>query len=184
MDWLQLVTLVAGSSVVATLTSRTFDHVRQRQQISSETGYLALRVSFELESYAADCADFVVLWGNVRTGATIAVMTELPKLPELPESDRYVNLPRDLLHEILELPQLRSSGQKGADEFLEHVGDEDKFQGILAEHAIRLGNKALNIARRLRSENHLPPRNFSIDGGWNYRDFLFERLAAANALKE
>ena len=180
-----LVTVFLGSGAAFAVAKIAFEYRKDRRERSDAAEYLALRLAFLFEGYAIDCADQA---SNHRTaidshGAAGSVITKVPQLPSLPDSDAYKLLDRSILNDIFDFPQRCRMANDEALAYLDIVGDEEYFAILIEENTLRMGTHAMNIAKNLRISHNLIVRVLQ-SGEWNVANYFRDELERLDKRKK
>ena len=145
---------------------------------ADEAEFLAVRLAIEFEGYAIESAERVADQKTLEDSGGHAgnKIGSLPEPPQPPKSDAYKFFDRALLDAIFQFPQDRLMANRAAIFWWDVVGDEEACTEAYKEHTIRMGAKASEIAREIRSKNKLPARNLTF-GRWEIDRFLDKELS-------
>lgn len=166
-----IVALVAGSSVLAALVTQGLSAWRDRRRVNKDAAFSGLYMALAFESYANECASLIGDSENYDSshGAAGKAHGNLPLLPPYPEEVEWkaFGLKRTTraLSFRTEVDSLRAM-ISGHWEF----GDEDDIVPMVREEAAKLGAKALDLAADLRRSKHIEPMTET--GDWSVHDFL------------
>jgi len=166
-----IVALVAGSSVLAAVVTQGLSAWRDSRRTNKDAAFSALYMAIAFEAYANECASLIGDSENHDSsrGAAGKAHGNLPQLPPYPEEVEWkaFGLKRTTraLSFRTEVDSLRAM-ISGHWEF----GDEDDIVPMVREEAAELGVKALEIAADLRRSKHIEPMPET--GDWSVQSFL------------
>lgn len=159
LSWVQIITLVAGSSVLAAILTQLLaalqEHLRRRRAAS----FLAIRMATILEKFAEACMSII---GDFDTfeqsfGAAGARTTKLPNLEAFPDdADGWRALPTSLTANALSFPNHVAAGQERIS-FTWSVADEHSAWDDCKDECTKLGLAAWEMAHALRLQFSFPP---------------------------
>lgn len=181
-----VIALVAGSSVLAALVTQGLSAWRDRRGTNKDAAFSALYMAIAFEAYANECASLIGDSENHESsdGAAGTAHGNLPLLPPYPEEVEWkaFGLKRTTraLSFRTEVDSLRAMISDHWD-FL----DADDIVPLVREEAAKLGAKALDLAADLRRSKHIEPMTET--GDWSVRDFLArkkEEYEEARKLRE
>jgi len=144
---------------------------RQRQHV-------ALRVAFHLEAYAIQCekihSDHEMHKAS-GGGAGVAI-TEIPQLAPYPAEDQFRLLHPQTVDRLYALPQECQIAQRAVEHIWEFV-DDDAASEAAADGAIVMGDNALQVARSIRRQYNLEPRQLQFND-WSVEEYFEKELNA------
>jgi hypothetical protein len=166
-----IVALVAGSSVLAAVVTQGLSALRDRRKTNKDAAFSALYMAIAFESYANECASLIGDSENYDSshGAAGKAHGNLPLLPPYPEEVEWkpFGLKRTTraLSFRTEVDSLRAMISDHWD-FL----DEDDIVPVVREEAAELGAKALGLAAELRRDWYIEPLAEADD--WSVQSYL------------
>jgi len=175
MDWLTIITIVLGSSVLSTVMIILINWFSQKRERSRYNSFIALTLSHSYEKYAHSCLDIVndgeLYWSS--GGQAGNPMGTPPKPFELP-AENFREFDINLLDNIFEFPQKVSFA---TDEvaFIASVSDEEDARGASCKNTIELASIAISLADQLRKKYSLPKRKLKF-GKYDLRKELNKRM--------
>lgn len=171
-----IVTLVAGSSVLAAVVTQGLGELRERLRFSRDGAFAALYLAVALESYADACSNLITDSENYsasdgHAGTARGNLDDLPPYSEEVDWKAFgISSTTEALSFRVEVESTQSM-IRGHWEF----GEEEDVVPVVREEAASLGLKALNLAAGFRRKWKIAPVIY--DGNWNVRSFLEGRLA-------
>lgn len=186
MDTIQIVSLVAGSSLAAALLTQGVgwirDAVTAHSKKKAHASYLALRLAILLEAYAYACATIIQKNGNAETRPDEQYPdweVKLPPLPEYPDdAEGWRSLKLDLASRALALRNRIDGSQAIIDVTIEYA--EHELEEELDGQFGARGMEAFQIAADLRRRYDLDAANLIYD----FTDTLIGAVASAKRTKE
>ncbi len=182
---MDLVLVFLGSGAGVAITSLILEHWRHKRSRTESARHLAIRIAFELEGYAIDCAekanDHQLACSSAGHAGTY--LGTVPAPPSLPESTAYSLIDADVLEAILDFPQRCKMASSEAAFWWDAVGDMDCVRTAASGNTIKMGALAIRIAQRLRQRHRLPTRDLTF-GEWDIATFFDEearRIAELDA---
>lgn len=175
MDWITIITIILGSSVLGTIMSSMFSWYVQKHQRKRRNSYIALLLSHSFEKYAHKCLtevseDELYRSSGGHAGAELGLP---PKLFDLPD-ENFQEFNIKILDSIFEFPQKVSFA---IDEvgFISTVADDDEAHWTSRNNTIELANDAISLADKLRRKYNLPIRKLKF-GRFDLREEVKKRL--------
>lgn len=160
-----LIAIFAGAA--SAIVTQLLIHSRELWSARKASGHLALKLSRQLETYAAKCMSQIL---DNRNGAEEKIpyeqlSTSPPKFPELPWDDAgWVHLNRQLASEVMAFPTtIEFANGKMWDEF--RYGSPATVWVLCDDECVKLASRALSIARRLRDAHD----QHDVEPDWDYR---------------
>ena len=172
----ELLTIVAGSSVVAAGVTQGVSILRDWNKSKLEGSFSALYLAIALEAYADKCSSLISDSQNYDSsdGNAGAARGNLDDMPEYPEAIEWKPLGiKDATKAMsfrVEVDTTKSM-ISGHWEF----GDDEDVPPVVREEAARLGIKALNLAIALRKKWGIEAVAYV--GDWNVKSYLNDKYA-------
>jgi hypothetical protein len=153
--WAVAVVAVVGPSLGIWLKSFLEDK-REKQSITREANYLAIRVSVILDEFASDCSAYIGDQDlhSQSEGDAGTCHAALPELKSYPEDANWKVFSQKILGRVLSFPNQVKHGEKLVSWFSEHYG-EPSTQSCYEECG-RLGYIAWKLATDIRQEYGFP----------------------------
>jgi hypothetical protein len=164
-----------GSGTGVALTSLGLEQWRQHRSREEGVRHLALRVAFHLEGYAIECADRIGDHELASDGHGGRHLGSVPQPPDFPESAAFSLMKADVLEDILDFPQRCQMANEETRFVWEAVGDPGSVGTAARENTLKMGERALHVAGRLRREYKLPGRDLTF-GKWDVHEWFKEEL--------
>lgn len=173
--YVDVVALVAGSTVLAAFVSQGFTVLREAIERKRQSAFSALYLAIGLESYASKCSTTISESETYEASAESAGAPHgnLPDLPDFSPSIDWEPLGIAATTKAMSFAVEVKNTQamiRGAWEF----SDEDDVIPEVREAAARLGCKALMLASELRQARGVAPVEYT--GDWNVVQFLEMKL--------
>lgn len=167
----ELLTIVAGSSVVAALVTQGTTVVRDWWKSERDGKFSALYLAIALEDYADKCSSLISDSQNYQNsdGHAGSPRGNLDHMPDFPSAIEWKPLGiKDATKAMSFRVEVASTQSmiSGHWEF----GDEEDVPPVVREEAARLGMKALDLAIALRKKWGIDPVDYS--GEWSVKTFL------------
>lgn len=171
-----LITLVAGSSVLAALVSQGVAAFRESRKTNKDGSFAALYLAVALESYASNCASVLSDSENYQSsgGHAGSAHSTVPDLPDYPTSIEWKPFGIKQTTQAMSFRVEVESAKAMLSEYWDFVGDEDDVVPVMRQETARLGKKALGLAIDFRKEWKIPSVDYSAD--WNVKTYLNERV--------
>lgn len=180
VGWLQIIALVAGSTVLATLLSQGITILREWRGMRRDARLSALHLALVIDQYAEACSGAVADIENYRSsrGNAGEEHVQLPPLPPYPEDMNWRALDMRSATDVLSfrVSVERANGQ---------VADAAAFgmphdcQNEVVRLGIELGLKAVQVAKEIRIRDGT--LEWRPSGYGAAESFLLERKAALAA---
>ncbi len=172
-----LITLVAGSSVLAALVSQGVAAFRDSRKANKDGSFAALYLAVALESYGSDCSSVISDSENYDSsgGHAGTAHGNVPDLPDYPPSIEWKPFGINQTTQAMSFRVEVESAKAMLRDYWDMVGDEDEVVPLMRQETARLGRKALGLAIEFRKEWKIPPVDYSAD--WNVKTHLNERVA-------
>lgn len=167
----ELLTIVAGSSVIAAAMTQGVGIVRDWYKAKRDAKFSALYLAITLESYADECATLIGDSqnhenSNGHAGAAHGNLADLPEYPAAVEWKPFGIKDTTKAMSFRVEVDTRKASFSGHWEF----GDEEEIVPLVREEAARLGVKALTLAASFRESWGIDPVDYSAK--WNVQDYL------------
>lgn len=172
-----LITLVAGSSVLAALVSQGLTAFIDSRKTNKDGSFAALYLAVALESYASDCLSVLSDSENYESsdGHAGSAHGNVPDLPDYPASIEWKPFGIKRTTEAMSFRVEVVSAKAMLSDFWDVVGDEDEIVPVMRQETARLGKKALRLAIEFRASWDIPPVDY--EGDWNIKTRLDDRVA-------
>lgn len=171
---LQLIATTAISSGAAVaLVEFLLHRYRENKDKQRHTKFLALEVCVCLERYAVQTADAISDENEVQVAPDRYVrglISQVPILPELPNSEHYDKFDLDLLGRIYELPD-KIALANGMVNFIASIDDHAVAMSQATTEACSIATSALDLASEIRAKYSLPARDL-VYGDYDVRSVL------------
>lgn len=169
-----LVTIVAGSSVIAAIVTLGVNILRDWKNARRDAKFSALYLAIAFEAYADKCSDLLSDSLNYDSSGGHAGMARgnLDDMPDYPDSIEWKPLGIDDATKAMSFRVEVDSTKSMISAEWEFADDED-VPPVVREQAARLGIKAIDLAVSLRKKWGIEP--VSYDGEWNVKAFLNEK---------
>lgn len=170
MNALGIITLVAGSSVLAALVTKGLDLWGDGRKRRVEADFAALYLAIALEDYASKCTGIIAdisnhLSSRGEMGESHGNLAPLPEYPENIDWKAFGIRPATKAMSFrIEVDAARESISSLWD------FDEDDAFALVSEYAASLGSKALSLAMAFRRSRGIEPVDYS--GDWSAKAFL------------
>lgn len=171
---INVITLAAGSSVLASVVTQGLNEWRDRIKNKRESAFSSLYLALALEAYASECSTVISESENYEASDESAGSPQgnIPTLGEYPSSVDWKSLgiapTTDAMSFQVEVETTRAM-IRGSWEY----GDEEDIVPQVREEAARLGLKALTLASTFRREAKVAAVQFH--GDWNLKAHLEDR---------
>lgn len=162
MELPELITIVAGSSLVSALVTLGVDARRRARASRQNNILLALRLAFLLEGYTVKSVSILsdhdlASQTDGHLGKHIGAVPDMPPLPD----DDYRTFGQELLSQLLEFPQ-RIDMAKDEAAFCFDIDGNIEAVESMRKNTASLAQSALDLSRKLRQEYKLPKRDLVI----------------------
>lgn len=167
LTWFQILSLVAGSSVIAALLTQFLSAAQERFRRGRAASFLAIKIATLLETFSEKCMSVIGDFDTYRqsSGSAGGQTTKLPNVDPFPEdADGWRALPQRLTAKVLSFPNHIRAAQESISFSWSVAGDEAAWSECHEECA-KLGTSAWEIASELRIEFGFPPFNPRYDVG-------------------
>jgi hypothetical protein len=170
-----IVTLVAGSSVLAAIVNQSIGALRDMWKSKREAAFSALYVALALEEYANVCSTLISESetydsSDGHAGSAHGNIAELPEYPSTVEWKQFgIGSTTKVLSYRVEVHEKRSMIRD-----MWEFQDEDDVVPVVREEAARLGRKALTLAGELRAGWQIAPAAYTSE--WNVKTHLEEKF--------
>lgn len=174
-SYIDVVALVAGSTVLAALVNQGLTAVRDALKRKRQSSFSALYLAIALESYASECSTTISESETFEASDGYAGKPHgnVPDLPEFSSSIDWQPLGIAATTKAMSFSvEVRNTQAMIRDAW--EFGDEDEVVLEVREEAARLGIKALAIASELRVNRSLAAVEYR--GEWNVVTFLGEKV--------
>ncbi len=172
---IELLTVVAGSSVVAALVTQGVSIVRDWRKEKRDGKFSALYLAIALEAYAEECATLIMDSENYRNSGGHAGTPHgnIEGIPDYPDAIEWKAFGIKDTTRAMSFRVEVDTRKNHIKDYWEY-GDEDDILPLVREEAARLGSKALELAKSFRKSWVIDPVNYR--GEWNVSDYLSESL--------
>lgn len=172
---MEIIAAIVGSSLVTGIVTTGINQwlISRKEKRTSKAK--ALEFAVKLEGFALDCANLISGVdgdGHFAPRETIICIPEPPKI-EISTSYISSNEKINLSDEILCFPQFVIQSNDHIQHYMNFIGDHDQAGEVAIYEAKSSGNKALDLAFRLRNLY-----------GLSSRSLVFGKYDARNILKE
>ena len=168
--------VVLGSSTAIGLLNWYTDKSKRKSEIK----YLATRIAVDLEGYAIDCAEQCSnhISHEKHNGLCGKLISQIPIIPAIGDTERYDFLDNALLDQILRLPQQLMLYEREI-KSMSDVLDMGYVQDECCNKTLKIGLQALELSKEVRSKYHLPKRELK-SGEWDIDKFYKEQIEKFN----
>lgn len=174
--YVDVVALVAGSSVLAALLNQGLTAARDAFERKRQSAFSALYLAIALESYASECSTTISESETFEASVEQAGKPHgnVPDLPEFSASIDWKPLGIAATTNAMSFAVEVKNTQAMIREAWE-FGDEDDVIPEVREEAARIGTKALALASKLRESGRIAKVEYRNE--WNVVTFLSEKVS-------
>jgi hypothetical protein len=184
IGWVQLLGLVAGSSVLAALVNQGITIVRERLARRDDAKLSALYLSLLLREYANECASTI---SDMETyiaseGSAGQPRGNMEPVPAFPDEIDWKALGIGTTQEAM-LFRVRVEAARGMITDVHEFGDDDDVVTAVVEQSAKFGLLALATAQAISRDHALPDVKADEDE-WSVGDFLRRKAALYEERRE
>lgn len=173
MNYQLVATTALSSGAAVALVEFLLHRFREGKEKNRHTKFLALEVCVCLERYAVQIADAM----SEETETEVApgryvygLISRVPELPSLPESEHYDKFDLDLLGRIYEFPD-KIALANGMVNFMASTQDHEVAMSEATKEATKIASNAVDLAAEIRVKYSLPERVL-VYGAYDVRSIL------------
>lgn len=181
---IELVTLVAGSSVLAAVVTQGVSWLRDHMKSKSNREFAKVYLVAALEGYAAEASNAISDSENYETsnGQIGRSVSNIPVLDTFPDTIDWRALGPEITKQMLSFQVDLESARASIAFDWDVVGDEDLIVPTVREKTALVGLKALQLAAALQAEHEGEPIDLA-NPDWSVKSALQADLAKYEKLR-